>query len=86
LLYPLLICLNAADFGPVCQRLFVYSAAVSSTVAAVSAAVSSSLSSQALSAITAKIGKINFIISPLMKILKSGRLLTGLPAALFTTL
>jgi hypothetical protein len=39
-----------------------YSAAVSSTVAAVSPAVSSSLSSQALSAITTKIGKINFII------------------------
>jgi hypothetical protein len=58
---------------------------VSSAGAAESVAVSSSLSSQALSAITAKIGKINFIISPLMKILKSGRLLTGLPAGFFTT-
>jgi hypothetical protein len=64
----------AADFLPVCQRLVVYSAAVSSAEAAVSAAVSSSLLSQALSAITTKIGKINFIISPLVKTLKNGTL------------
>jgi len=60
-----------------------YSAAVSSAVAAVSAAVSSSLSSQATHIIAARIGKISFIISPHMKILKSGRLLTGLPSAYY---
>ena len=58
-----------------------YSTAVSSAAAAVSAAVSSSLSSQAMHIIAARIGKISFIISPHMKILKSGRLLTGLPSA-----
>ena len=56
---------------------------MSSAGAAESAAVSSSLSPHAISRLAARTGKINFIISPHMKFLKSGRLLTGLPAAFF---
>ena len=50
---------------------YFYSAAVSSAGAAESAAVSSSLSPHAISRLAVRIGKINFIISPFMKILKA---------------